>query len=79
LLRRLASADAEIKRGNYTSCRTRMLADNLSGLHGLLIGIIGFGRIGRAVAQAFRNLGAESDTSIPLLTLQTRKQSAPCR
>jgi phosphoglycerate dehydrogenase-like enzyme len=79
LLRRFASADAEIKRGNYTSCRTRMLADNLSGLHGLLIGIIGFGRIGRAVAQAFRNLGAESDTSIPLLTLQTRKQSAPCR
>src|SRR5262249_49637206 len=36
LLRRFASADAEIKRGNYTSCRTRMLADNLSGLHGLL-------------------------------------------
>jgi phosphoglycerate dehydrogenase-like enzyme len=57
LLRRFASADAEIKRGNYTSYRTRMLADNLSGLDGLLIGVIGFGRIGRAVAQAFRNLG----------------------
>src|SRR5262249_16845225 len=56
-LRRFASADAEIKRGNYTSYRTRMLADNLSGLDGLLIGVIGFGRIGRAVAQAFRNLG----------------------
>jgi phosphoglycerate dehydrogenase-like enzyme len=56
LLRRFASADAAIKRGNYTSCRTRMLADNLSGLDGLLIGVIGFGTIGRAVAQAFRNL-----------------------
>jgi phosphoglycerate dehydrogenase-like enzyme len=57
LLRRFASADAEIKRGDYTSCRSRMLVKNLSGLDGLLIGVIGFGTIGRAVAQAFRNLG----------------------
>jgi len=57
LLRRFACADAEIKRGNYASYRSRMLADNLSGLDGLLVGIIGFGTIGRAVAQAFRNLG----------------------
>jgi phosphoglycerate dehydrogenase-like enzyme len=34
-----------------------MLVKNLSGLDGLLIGVIGFGTIGRAVAQAFRNLG----------------------
>jgi phosphoglycerate dehydrogenase-like enzyme len=57
LLRRFASADVEIKRGDYTSCRSRMLAKNLSGLDGLLVGVIGFGTIGRAVAQAFRNLG----------------------
>ncbi len=57
LLRRFVSADAEIKRGNYTSYRSRMLAKNLSGLDGLLVGVIGFGTIGRAVAQAFRNLG----------------------
>jgi phosphoglycerate dehydrogenase-like enzyme len=57
LLRRFARADAEIKRGNYTSYRSRMLADNLSGLDGLLVGVIGLGTIGRAVAQAFRNLG----------------------
>src|SRR5215831_14483417 len=33
------------------------IPDNLSGLDGLLVGVIGFGTIGRAVAQAFRNLG----------------------
>src|SRR5262249_57711860 len=57
LLRRFACADAEIKRGNYATYRSRMLADNLSGLDGLLIGVIGLGTIGQAVAQAFRNLG----------------------
>src|SRR5919204_6869482 len=57
LLRCFVSADAEIKRGNYTSYRSRMLANNLSGLDGLLVGVIGFGTIGRAVAKAFRNLG----------------------
>src|SRR5262249_61753553 len=55
LLRRFACADAEIKRGNYASYRSR--TDNLSGLDGLLVGVIGFGTIGQAVAQAFRNLG----------------------
>jgi phosphoglycerate dehydrogenase-like enzyme len=49
LLRRFACADAEIKRGNYASYRSRMLADNLSGLKGLLVGVIGLGTIGRAV------------------------------
>jgi phosphoglycerate dehydrogenase-like enzyme len=57
LLRGFVSADAEIKRGNYASYRSSMLAKNLSGLDGLLVGVIGFGTIGRAVAQAFRNLG----------------------
>ena len=47
LLRRFGLADAEIKRGNYAAVRARMIADNLSGLEGLLVGIVGFGVIGR--------------------------------
>src|SRR5919198_2062809 len=54
LLRRLAWADAEIKRGNYVAFRARMIADNLSGLEGITVGIVGFGVIGRAVAAAFQ-------------------------
>ncbi len=57
LLRRFAWADADIKNGNYAKFRARMVADNLSGLEGLLIGVIGFGTIGRAVAQAFHRMG----------------------
>ena len=33
-------------------------ADNLAGIDGLLVGIVGFGVIGQAVAQAFHGLGA---------------------
>jgi phosphoglycerate dehydrogenase-like enzyme len=58
LLRRFAWADAEIKRGNYNAFRARMLADNLAGIDGLLVGLIGFGTIGLAVAQAFHRAGA---------------------
>jgi phosphoglycerate dehydrogenase-like enzyme len=57
LLRRLAWADAELKAGNYAKFRANMLADNLSGLAGLLVGIVGFGTIGRAVAEAFHRFG----------------------
>jgi len=57
LRRRLAFAVAEIKRGNYAAFRARMVADNLTGLDGLLVGIIGFGVIGRSVAEAFRRTG----------------------
>ena len=57
LLRRFAWADAEIKTGNYVAFRARMVADNLAGLDGLLVGLIGFGAIGMAVAQAFAALG----------------------
>lgn len=59
LLRRLAWADAEIKAGNYAKFRARMVADNLAGLEGLLVGLIGFGTIGRAVAQMFHGAGAK--------------------
>ncbi len=57
LLRRFAWADAEIKDGNYIAFRARMVADNLAGLDGLLVGLVGFGTIGRAVAQAFHRAG----------------------
>ena len=57
LLRRFAWADAEVKAGSYAAFRARMLADNLAGLDGLLVGLIGFGAIGMAVAQAFAALG----------------------
>jgi phosphoglycerate dehydrogenase-like enzyme len=57
LLRRFGWADAEIKGGNYAAFRARMMADNLAGLDGLLVGIVGFGTIGLAVAQAFHRAG----------------------
>jgi phosphoglycerate dehydrogenase-like enzyme len=57
LLRRLVFADAEIKRGNYVAFRARMIADNLSGLDGITVGIVGFGVIGRSVAAAFHRAG----------------------
>jgi phosphoglycerate dehydrogenase-like enzyme len=58
LLRRLAWSSAEIARGNYVAFRARMVADNLAGLEGLLVGVVGFGTIGVAVARAFHAAGA---------------------
>jgi phosphoglycerate dehydrogenase-like enzyme len=57
LLRRLAWASAEIGEGRYVDFRARMLADNLAGLDGLLVGVVGFGTIGAAVARAFHGMG----------------------
>jgi phosphoglycerate dehydrogenase-like enzyme len=57
LLRRFAWADAELKSGNYAAFRARMVADNLAGLEGLTVGLVGFGTIGLAVAQAFHRMG----------------------
>jgi phosphoglycerate dehydrogenase-like enzyme len=57
LLRRLAWASAEILKGNYAAFRAKMVADNLAGLDGLLVGVVGFGTIGAAVARAFRAAG----------------------
>jgi phosphoglycerate dehydrogenase-like enzyme len=57
LLRRLAWANAEIRNGNYVAFRARLLADNLAGLDGLLVGIVGLGVIGLAVAEAFHRVG----------------------
>jgi phosphoglycerate dehydrogenase-like enzyme len=57
LLRRFAWADEEIRAGNYQTFRARMVSDNLCGLDGLLVGVIGLGTIGLAVAQAFHRAG----------------------
>ena len=57
LLRGFLWADAEIRKGNYSEFRARMIADNLQGLDGLTVGIIGFGVTGVAVASAFQKRG----------------------
>jgi phosphoglycerate dehydrogenase-like enzyme len=57
LLRRFAWADSEIRAGNYGVFRARMIADGLTGLDGLAVGIVGLGAIGLAVAEAMRNRG----------------------
>ena len=57
LLRRFAWADTEIKQGNYAVFRARLVTDNLAGLDGLLVGVVGLGVIGLAVAQAFAKAG----------------------
>ena len=57
LLRRFAWADREIRAGRYGAFRARMLADNLAGLDGLAIGVIGLGVIGQAVAEGFHRAG----------------------
>ncbi len=59
LLRRFAWANAEIRNGNYAAFRARMLADNLSGVDGLTVGVVGMGVIGLAVAQAFQKAGCK--------------------
>lgn len=57
LLRALPAADSEIRAGRYLPFRAELLeASALRDLSGLAIGIVGFGSIGRAVANAFRSL-----------------------
>ena len=57
LLRRFLWADSEIKRGNYQAIRSRLVADNLAGIDGLLVGVVGLGTIGLVVAKAFAQAG----------------------
>jgi phosphoglycerate dehydrogenase-like enzyme len=57
LLRRFAWADAELRRGHYAAFRQRMVGENLAGLDGLLVGVVGLGVIGLAVAEAFHRAG----------------------
>jgi phosphoglycerate dehydrogenase-like enzyme len=57
LLRQLAWADAEIKAGRYIEWRARMVAANLGGLENALVGIVGLGVIGLAVARLAHRSG----------------------
>lgn len=59
LLRRLPWSDAEIRDANYVSFRGRMVADNLPGLEGLTVGVVGLGTVGFAVAEAFHRFGCQ--------------------
>jgi len=59
LLRHFTWADAEIRAGNYREFRARMVSDNLSGLDGLVVGIVGLGVIGSSVAEAFHKRGCQ--------------------
>ena len=58
LLRRICWADAELRKGNYVEARINMVAENLSGLEGLTVGVVGLGIIGMAVAKAFQCMGS---------------------
>ena len=57
LLRRFTEASTEIRNGQYSAFRSSFIADNVDGLEGLLVGIVGLGVIGTAVARKFRQLG----------------------
>jgi phosphoglycerate dehydrogenase-like enzyme len=57
LSRRFFWSDQEIRAGNYAAFRARMVVENVGGLEGLTIGLIGFGAIGLAVGRAFHALG----------------------
>ncbi len=58
LLRRFVQASAAVRGGDYAAFRARLLADNVDGVDGLLVGIVGMGEIGTAVAHRFRQAGA---------------------
>ncbi len=57
LLRRFPQASAEIRNGRYSAFRSSFIADNVDGLEGLRVGIVGLGIIGAAVARKFKQLG----------------------
>ncbi len=58
LLRRFTRSTAAIRNGDYAAFRAQMLGEGVNGLEGLLVGIVGIGVIGRAVAERFRQAGA---------------------
>jgi len=58
LLRRTFWADGELRKGLYADARRRMVSENLAGLEGLTIGVVGLGVIGMTVAQTFHSLGS---------------------
>jgi phosphoglycerate dehydrogenase-like enzyme len=57
LLRRFGWSNAQIRAGGYAENRAKLVAENVRGLDGLLVGVVGMGTIGRAVARAFAMAG----------------------
>jgi phosphoglycerate dehydrogenase-like enzyme len=68
LLRRFLRSSAAIRAGRYGEIRSQMLGENLQGLDGLLVGIVGMGVIGKAVAERFRQSGARIAFHDPAVT-----------
>lgn len=58
LLRRIPRASVEIRAGRYAAFRGNLIAENVPGLSGLQVGIVGMGTIGHAVARAFHRAGS---------------------
>lgn len=58
LLRRLTVANAAIRRGGYAEIRNRLIQNGVNGLDGMVVGIIGMGVIGTAVARKMFEAGA---------------------
>jgi len=79
LLRRFAWADAEIKKGNYVAFRNRMMADNLAGIDGATVGVVGMGVIGMAVAQAFHRIGCNIVYFDPALRDKSKAEAMNAR
>ncbi len=65
LLRRFTEASAEIRDGQNSANRSRIIAENVDGLEGLLVGIVGLGVIGTAVARKFKQFGCRIAFSDP--------------
>mgnify|MGYP001302775525 CR=1 FL=1 len=59
LLRKTFWADGELRKGDYVNARRRMVAEYLTGLEGLTVGVVGLGVIGLTVAQTFHVLGSK--------------------
>ena len=79
LLRRFAWADAEIKKGNYVAFRNRMMADNLAGIDGATVGVVGMGVIGMAVAEAFHRIGCNIVYFDPVLKDKSKADAMKAR
>lgn len=58
LQRYLLEADRDIKNGNYTRVRTKLLAAGLREIRDTKLGLVGFGAIGREVAKVAGVMGA---------------------
>lgn len=58
LKRKFNFANSEIRQGNYSQVRAQLIAENLQGLEGLAVGVVGVGNVGLVVAQAFHFLGS---------------------